>query len=68
MLHEALDDYLEKIERAILQCGTAYVERYMSHRNGSIYGFVSASSPDDVIPARKPDIEQVVQEALSVQA
>ncbi|MCY4389117.1 MAG: DUF6516 family protein [Desulfurellaceae bacterium] len=24
--------------------------------------------PDDVIPARKPDVEQVVQEAMSIQA
>ena len=29
MLHEALADYLEKIEQAILQCANAYVERYI---------------------------------------
>ena len=29
MLHEALADYLEKIEQAILHCGNAYVERYI---------------------------------------
>ena len=28
MLHEALADYLERVEQAILQCRNAYVERY----------------------------------------
>ena len=29
MLHEILSDYLEKVTQAILQCGDAYVERYV---------------------------------------
>ena len=127
MLHETLADYLEKIEQAILQCGNAYVERYIeeivtSERanlrirlrfeqghlleineaivvegntlvpldyryhcqdgyNRLIFRYDSTPHfpgllsfpqhkhlPDDVILARKPDIEQVVQEALSIQA
>ena len=47
MLHEALANYLEKIKQAILQCGNAYVERYIEEivtSERSIYGFVSASS------------------------
>ena len=127
MLHEALADYLEKIEQAILHCGNAYVERYIEEivtpervnlrirlrfeqghlleiseavvveknslvpldyryhcqdrHNRLIFRYDSAPHfpgllsfpqhkhlPDDVIPAHKPDIEQVVREALSVQA
>ena len=29
MLHEALTTYIEKVERAILRCRSAYVERYV---------------------------------------
>ena len=127
MLHEALAEYLEKIERAILQCGNAYVERYIEEvvtseranlrirlrfeqghlleineaivveentlvsldyryhcqdgHNRLIFRYDSTPHfpgllkfpqhkhlPDDVIPARKPEIEQVVQEAMSIQA
>jgi hypothetical protein len=28
MLHEALSQYLARVEQAILQCSNAYVERY----------------------------------------
>ncbi len=28
MLHEALADYLDRVEQAILRCSSAYVERY----------------------------------------
>ena len=30
MLHEALATYLEKVEQTVLQCRSAYVERYMN--------------------------------------
>ena len=29
MLHEVLAAYLEKVERAIIRCRSAYVERYV---------------------------------------
>lgn len=29
MLHDVLKTYLEKVEQAVLQCGNAYVERYV---------------------------------------
>jgi hypothetical protein len=29
MLHNALKDYLDGVEQAILQCGHVYVERYV---------------------------------------
>ncbi len=127
MLHEALADYLGKIEQAILQCDNAYVEHYIEEivtservnlrirlrfeqgylleineaivvegntlvsldyryhcqdrHNRLIFRYDSTPHfpellsfpqhkhlPDNVIPARKPDIERVVQEAMNIPA
>jgi Family of unknown function (DUF6516) len=126
MLHEALAQYLARVEEAILRCSTAYVERYTEEiltpqrvnlrirlrfaqghmlemneavivvedklvpldyryhcqdtHNQVIFRYDSTPHfpglphfphhkhlPDDVIGCEKPDIAQVVQEAMAVQ-
>ena len=126
MLHEALAQYLARVEQALLQCSNAYVERYIEEiltpqranlrirlrfaqghvlemheaivvvenrlvpldyryycqdrynqllfRYDSTPHFPNLASfphhkhlPDDVIACEKPDVEQVVQEAMVAQ-